>query len=391
MSLFELFGGKCVISTQHKNAAKLLNICMKLETAYTNPKFSDGTFSIECGKSAFDIISKACENRGVEIERSYYGGLPMLVAKYKNRLGLLIGAALAVTMVLLSLNVVWRVEVSGNESVSFTEVESLLAENGFGVGSFISSADLTLIENRIMKSDRRIAWISINMNGTVANVEIRETKKGASLPKTAADLIAVRDGKIERIESFDGNCIVKVGDIVRAGDVLVSGIYSNENGDYRTTRAEGEIFARVLREFSIEVPFETTEKVYTGRKYCEIYINFFKKYIKVFANTGKMPLTCDIIYKNGELGLPSFSHIPIGYSKTEYLEYVEQPTVLSEAEAMERAFALLDGELGAFSEKAELLTKNIEFEISDNAYILRCGLVCIENIAEVREIDAKTP
>ena len=391
MSLFELLFGKCVVSTQHKNAAKLLNICMKLETAYTNPKFSDGTFSIECGKSAFDRIAKACENRGVVIERSYYGGLPMLAAKYKNRLGLLVGAVLAAAMVLLSLNVVWRVDVSGNESVSCTEVETLLAENGFGVGSFISSADLTLIENRIMKSDPRIAWISVNMNGTVANVEIRESRKGESRPKNAADLIAVRDGKIERIESFDGKCVVKVGDVVRAGDLLVSGIYSNENGDYRTTRAEGEIFARVLREFSIEVPFEITEKVYTGRKYSEIYINFFKKYIKVFANTGKMPPTCDIIYKNGELGLPSFADIPVGYLKTEYLEYVERAVTLSEEEAMERAFALLDGELGAFSEKAELLTKNIEFEISESAYILRCSVVCIENIAMTREIDAKTP
>lgn len=391
MSLFELFGGKCVVSTPHKNAAKLLNICMRLETVYTNPKFFDGVFSIECGKSAFDRIAKACENRGIEIERSYYGGLPMLAAKYKNRLGLLVGTILAAVMVLLSLNVVWRVEVSGNESVSYTEVETLLAENGFGVGSFISSADLTLIENRIMKNDPRIAWISVNMNGTVANIEIRETKKGERRPQAAADLVAVRDGKIERIESFDGNCIVKVGDVVRAGDVLVSGIYSNENGDYRTTRAEGEIFARTLRQFSIEVPFEITEKVYTGRKYSEIYINFFKNYIKVFANTGKMPPTCDIIYKNGELGLPHFSDIPVGYLKTEYLEYGERIVKLSEDEAMERAFTLLDGELSAFSEKAELLRKNIEFEISDSAYILRCSVVCIENIAEVREIDAKTP
>ena len=391
MNLFELFGGKCVISTSHKNAAKLLNICMKLETPYVNPKFSDGIFSIECSKLVFEKIKEACEKRGIEIERSYYGGLPMLALKYKKRFGLFIGVALATAMLLISLNVVWRVEVSGNESVSYGEVVALLEENGFSVGSFISSADLTLVENSIMKSDGRIAWISINMNGTVANVEMRETKRGKTNVQTPADLVATRDGKIERIESFDGNCLVKVGDVVRAGDKLVSGIYSNENGDYRTTHAEGEIFARTLRDFSIEVPLKTTEKFYTGREYSEIYIKFFGKCIKVFANTGKKPPTCDIIYKNGELGLPQLPSIPVGYSKTEYLEYEEREIMLSEQEAMERAFAMLEEELSAFSQIAELLQKNIEFEISESAYILKCRIVCVENIAEVREIDVKTP
>lgn len=387
MGLFDFIFGKCVVSTQRKNAAKLLNVCMKSEIEYSNPFFEDNTFSITCHKKGYDKINSACFNRGIEITRTSYNGVPMLASKYKSRMGLAVGVVLSALLVAFALNVVWRVEISGNNRVSREEIESALLENNFCVGSFIPSADLTFIENSIMQEKNDIAWISINVNGTVAHVEIRETQRGQNANNSPAHLVASRDGKIERIESYNGNCVVKAGDVVRAGDVLVSGVYQNEKGDYRTSRAEGQIFARTVRTVSVEIPFENTQKVYTGRKFSEIYINFFKKSIKVFANTGKMPPTCDIIYKNGRIGLPSFPKIPIGYEKTEYSEYEFVKVVLNENEAMERAFSVLEDELEKLSESAELIKKNVEFEISDSAYVLKCSLVCIEDIAVTKEIE----
>ena len=54
---------------------------------------------------------------------------------------------------------------------------------------------------------------------------------------------------------------------------------------------------------------------------------------------------------------------------------------LDEENAMKIAFAELDKKMEALSESVELLEKNIEFEINENAYVLKCNLVCIENIA----------
>ena len=87
------------------------------------------------------------------------------------------------------------------------------------------------------------------------------------------------------------------------------------------------------------------------------------------------------------MGLWRLGKIPVGYSKKEYLEYELVEAVLSENEAMELAFAELGKQLSVLSEKTELLQKNIEFELNDDAYILKCELVCTENIAAVREIE----
>ena len=387
MGIFDFVLGQCVVKTKKKNAAKLVNICMKSEAEYWKPQFFEDDFFIECHTHTYEKIKSACEKRGLEVILVYCGGLPMVISKYKNRIGIFVGALLSIALMVYSLNTVWRIELSGNERIRQAELEELLGENGLSLGSFIPSADLTFIENSVMQSEPRIAWISININGSVANIEIRETKKGESKSKFPTNLVALRDGKIERVESYNGNCLVKTGDVVRAGDILVSGIYQNENGDYRTTHAEGEIFARTVREILVEIPFENTKKIYTGRDFYEIYINFFKKSIKVFANTGNLPPSCDIIYENGKVGLPRFPKIPIGYEKVTYSEYNTESVVLDESEAMSQAFKTLGEELELLSQSAELIRKDIEFEISDRAYILRCRLVCIENIAVTREIE----
>ena len=387
MGILDFLFGRWIVSTPAANAPKLLNLLMKYEIEYSSPTLKNSLLYLECTKSDYLKLKEICENRNIQINEEKTSGIPKIFEKYKMRPGLLVGVALTLVMTAYALNVVWRIDVSGNESISSGEIEALLGESGFSVGSYIPTADLTLIENNLMQKNPDIAWISVNINGAVAKVEIRETHRALPKNDTPSNLVAVRDGKIERIESYDGNCLVKVGDVVRAGDLLVSGIYQNNDGSIRTTSASGEIYARTLREIFVEIPFENTQKSYSGRKFHEIYINFFKKSIKVFANTGKMVSSCDIIYKNGRLGLPVFPEIPVGFEVTEYCEYEILPNLIDEEAAMELAFKALEQELGRLSQDIELLKKDIEFEINEKSYILRCQLVCVENIAVVKEIE----
>ena len=387
MGLLDFFWGNCAFSTLKKNAAKLVNLCMKNEIEYKNPTFDGDRFVFECNIKSAKKLESACDKRAIELVSIRRRGLPELIRKYKARAGLPVGAIIAFILVVFSLNTVWRIDFSGNVNVSSSKIEKLLHESGFYVGSYIPSADLTHIENSVMQSCSDIAWISINLNGVVAKVEIRENNVGALPSKAPAELVAVKDGKIERVEVYNGNCLVKPGDIVRAGDVLVSGIYQKDGSEIRLTRAMGNVFARTVRELCIEIPFENTKKVYTGRVFNEFYVNFFKNSIKVFANTGNLHTTCDIIYENGKMGLAGFPRIPIGYSRTQYVEYGYKQVRLDENEAMNKAFDALDSELKKLSSEIELVNKNIDFEITETAYILKCRIVCIENIAQTKEIE----
>ena len=267
MGILDFLFGRWIVSTPAANAPKLLNLLMKYEIEYSSPTLKNSLLYLECTKSDYLKLKEICENRNIQINEEKTSGIPKIFEKYKMRPGLLVGVALTLVMTAYALNVVWRIDVSGNESISSGEIEALLGESGFSVGSYIPTADLTLIENNLMQKNPDIAWISVNINGAVAKVEIRETHRALPKNDTPSNLVAVRDGKIERIESYDGNCLVKVGDVVRAGDLLVSGIYQNNDGSIRTTSASGEIYARTLREIFVEIPFENTQKSYSGRKF----------------------------------------------------------------------------------------------------------------------------
>ena len=89
------------------------------------------------------------------------------------------------------------------------------------------------------------------------------------------------------------------------------------------------------------------------------------------------------------LTLPDGAVIPIGMETVRYLEYREEPVTLRIEEAMDRAFAALEAQLGVFVSEtgAELLRKTITCDPGEQAFRLMCTVVCIEDIARVEEID----
>lgn len=387
MGIFDLVFGEVAISFFGRDGAKALNICMRYEIPHKPPVFVGNELVFKMNRRDSVYFLNVCDEKKISYKIISSRGMPEVLRSFKKRVGVLIGSVLCVFLIVFFSGIVWRIDLSGNESLSESDVEKILSEHGFGVGSIIRRADLKLVENSIMKDNGEIAWISVNMNGTVANVEIIESKSGTAKPKDPSNLIAKRDGKIERIEAYNGRVAVSVGDVVRAGEVLVGGVYENEQGDYRTTRAEGEVYARTVREITVEIPFEIEEKRYTGTRRYNLYVKFFKKSIKIFANSRNVSPECDIIYKNGEVGLFSLPSIPIGYEKIIYEEYETVHVTITENEAMERAFSVLEENLREMSENVELLSKDISFEITDASYVLSCKLELIENIATEQKID----
>ena len=329
----------------------------------------------------------ACREAGICLEEASREGLPAVVSRYRRRWGLMVGAILASLLLFASSRVVWDVRISGNAALDDETVRQMLAECGLESGARLSRLDTDLIEGRLLLAHREICWVSVNLRGTTAYVELLETARGQRDEAGAVNLVASRDGRIERIEAYDGHVLVKVGDVVRAGELLVSGAYDEGLFGPRVTNARGAVYARTVHTFSVDIPLDYEEKVYTGRVGREIYVKFFSKRIKVFANTGNLHTTCDIIYENGEFGLVNFPKLPIGYDKTTYLEYGYKSVVLDENEAMIKAFDTLEAELKRMSPKIELVKKNIEFEITETAYILKCSGECIENIAQLKELE----
>ncbi|MBQ9806850.1 MAG: sporulation protein YqfD [Clostridia bacterium] len=389
MGLF-FFCGYETLSCSAQCRTELLNICLREQITYRNfTVLEDGGISLTVSMYAAKKLSAACASAGISLHREQQGGLPYLAIRYRKRAGIFAGTLIAIFLLLLSERYVWDIRISGNESMTHEEVVAELNACGFGIGSYIPDVETVVLENRVLIASDRISWIAIELDGTVAQVQIIENtsappEEDLSRP---ANLIATADGQIESVALFRGNCMVSVGQAVKKGDLLVSGLYDTANGGYRYTRAAGEVLARTERTVCVEIPFADTQKVYEEEKCREIVLNFFGFSIKIFKSTGNLPLECDIIEKNEILELFGVSDLPIGWTVTTAKCYRTEPITRTREEALTLAYEELEQKLAALSTDVQLLSKVITTEWNDGSVRLVCTLRCIENIAEQSEIE----
>lgn len=384
-------GGYCVLSIFRIDCERFMNVCMKYGFVYYGLRDDgEGHILITVPLSSHKNVLCACRARKIAIRTvSRHGLIPMLSANRERGIGIFVGVLLSFMIFFLSQSVVWRIDVWGNEDMTSQEIIELLEASGLSLGSRISTLETDVIEQRVMIRDERVAWISVNLTGTVASVQVREallrdTADNAAKP---ANLVAKLDGEIVGLEVYSGFCAVKEGDTVRAGQLLVSGISESPNAPLRYTRAYGKVFARVTHDFKVEIPLFQTIKVPTGGKIERKTLNFFGKSIKLFINCGNLPSSCDIMNYEYTFDPFSLGELPISLGTTVYSPYTEQETEISEEDAMEKAYEVLRGQMDEELGEAQILKKTLYGEVSDGKYILVCRVVAICDIAKTAEFE----
>ena len=394
MSLSLFLRGNCTVLVPSVHRTAAMNLCLQMGLQYSGFLWhEDGSVAFRCTASSARRFLAASRARDIEAEIVAYRGLPSVLMRLKGRVGLVVGGVLAVMLIVLSGLFVWDVQVSGNETLTRDEVIEELWRCGFGVGSYLPTLQVREIENRVLMASERIGWLSINTDGTVARVQIIEHIEpqnegdSDSSGKRPANLVATRDGQIEYIELYRGNVIVTAGQAVRAGELLVSGLYDSATGSIRVTRAAGRVMARTERTVEVQIPLVYEEKAYKDPFLGEIELHFFNFSQKIFKNSRNSNILCDIIKYNANLGQLGNNQLPLSLSHTEVRPYSLAKRSRSPEEALALCYEELASELSLLSQEVQILQKNITTEIRDDAVVLVCTITCIENIATVQEFE----
>ncbi len=390
MLKYLLFGG-CELSAHICHAETIMNMCMRHRLVYSELRLDRRAdrVRLRCTGYTASLLSALCRGVGIRLCCDRRFGLPHRLYLYRRRAGLGVGALLAAAVVVLSGQLIWDVRVSGNEQLSEEEVVAALAEQGLRVGGLLRRLDVDSIENRLLIENDEISWVAVNIVGTVAQVELRERLPEPEPEPTApANLVALRDGRVEQIEAYDGMAVVKVGQYVSRGELLVSGLLDSESLGWRYIRARGAVMARTMRELHIEIPLEYEEKCYDGEVVRRNRLIFFEKSIKLYKNTGFLGSTYDTICNVDRCCLFGAFRLPLWLEKTEHRHFTLQLCRRSDEQAMELAYAELDRRLEELTAAgATLLRKDIVCQPGETAYVLDCTLTLIENIAGTVEFE----
>ncbi len=379
--------GRARLECAAEDLIPMLNILLSMGESYSNIKSEDGRASVDISYVSAKRAVALCRSSGIEAEAALLSGLPYYFTRLLLRPGIIAGVVAALLILVIGSSVLWDVRVKNNEFIPKEEVKAMLAGYGVRPGARISRLDIGDIQTRIERDSMDIAWISINVIGTVAYVEvIAELKEPPSEEGMGdgANLVASRDGVIVGYELIAGEPTAQIGRTVRKGELIASGLCDSERFGFRATRAKGRVLARTEYLFEAEIPYVYTVREAEKSEISEISIIFFsfrQKFFKKggFSGTKYDKIYSDIyIYTNGDIT------VPIGLSVVRVPIFSESEAKRTSAEAVDIAYLEINRMILASIPNAEILSKS--FSGGENAdgtaYRLECRVECIDDIAE---------
>lgn len=346
-------------------------------------------FSFFVRLSKYKKVRSLLDKSGIKVYSIRGEGLPFFLARYKKRYGVVVGAIIFCTLLWMSKNYVWQITFSGNEDISDSTVEKQLLDIGFGIGTYIPNVDYYSLCNSFLQRSEDFSFISVNMEGTTARVELRERKKrNAEEGYLASNLVAKYSGQIESMTVYSGKTVVEKESVVKEGDLLVSGFFEKAYG-FDIVRSTGSVYAYVTREFEVYVPFEKTVKTYTNNRQTKNVISFFGKDIKLYSNIKNSFEKYDETVDRERLVLFDRVRLPFVLTRISRLEYTEETIVLDENQAKKEAELQLSKILAEELKNSDVLERSVDETVTEEGYKLTCKIYCITDIALEKEIQTE--
>ena len=386
--ILNLFIGWRTVVIPLDSAADALNILQKYKFVYwQTERNTDGKLSFRMSVNDCKSYLNLCQSAGIYAEADRIHGVPALLGRYKRRWGIPSGILCAAVIIWLSTTVVWTIEITGNKTIPEEQIRRILQECGFREGIQFGNIDFDLFQNYVLTMTDEIAWLAINMHGTTAQVEVRENiSADRGTHAGAANIIAAEDGQIVEVRLKSGRADVAIHDIVRKGDLLISGVMSIREDILFYDYAQGEVYAQVNRQIVAEVPLNQEIKVHSGEEYLQKTIIFFGKSIKFFQKGGIDTSTYDTIIENERLCFPGGIKLPVWVQTECHRAYRTETETISAEQAYELAqnrFRMAVGELLA---DMEILSLESTAVLENGVCRITGDAVCLRNIAETVEI-----
>lgn len=248
-------------------------------------------------------------------------GLPILLHRYRKRKLLLITLVPIAIAVLISSRFIWNIEVVGTENIASEEIITQLEEEGVSIGKRKSSINSKKVINNIRLKRDDISWMSLDMKGTNIIVTIVEAEKKPNIidKNEYCNIVANERGIITKITADNGTVLVKPGDIVEKGDILIGGYMEGKYTDTRYVHAKGIVEAKVWYTKNIKSGFTREINEETGNKK-EIYsINMNNFKINLYKTLPNFE-NYDTINETNKIKLFKNFYLPIAINKTTYVE-----------------------------------------------------------------------
>lgn len=317
-------------------------------------------------------------NCRVHIERKK--GLPFFLDRYKKRKIFVIGLIAILLIIFETSNFVWNIEVVGNEKINKDELIQELKEQGLEIGTQKRKINKNEIINTIRLKRNDVSWVGINIKGTNVTVKIVETEEKPEIinQDEYCNIVANKDALIQKIDSTKGTSVVKEGDLVKKGSILIGGWMEGKYTGVRYVHGAGKVMGKVwyTETARVQLKEEKTEK--TGKEEKKYKINFNNFQINLYKTLSKFE-KYDTIYTDKKVKIFSDFYLPVSFTECNNFETISKTEEYTQEEAKNIAIERAEKKL------AEQVTNSDDIQDKKINVITTNDYVEVEVIYEVLE------
>ena len=369
---------------------RFINICTTSKILIWNLKREKGiklylNIGIQDYYKAIKIAKKLkCK---VKIEKKR--GLPFILNRYKKRKIFVISLFVILIALYTSSNYVWNIEIRVEDNMQLDNILEDVKMAGLETGMKKDKINVEETTNKIRLSRDDISWIGIELKGTNAIVKVVKAKEAPEIidEKDYCNIVAKRAGTITKIIAQNGTALVKPGDEVQEGQVLIQGTMEGKYTGIRYVHSLGEVEAIVKYEKTEKISLKKEENVKTGNKEEKYQIKINNFQINFYKTLSNFKIY-DTIEEEKKLKIFSNLYLPISVCKVTNYELEENSNNYTIEEATEIGTQKLEKEIEAEIEnKEKILNKSANVKETPEYVEVSVIYEVVENIGMQAKIE----
>ncbi len=244
------------------NFGELVALIQKEQIAVDFRRIGDTVMLFETNRRnlpiLFDILTRKCYT---------YRVITPQPANMWYRVGLLIGVVCSVVLLWVAAQFCWGVRVMATSGEIEASIRQVLDEKGYN-GDAWHDIDCDAVEREILSAVPSVSMVSVSRRGAYLIVNTSpSTPPIISEPKgdNSAGIFATRAGVVSRIFVANGTALVRAGDAVTVGQILVAPYVLDAAGEQVPSEVSADVYLFVWENSCVEFDPEGVEYGRTGR------------------------------------------------------------------------------------------------------------------------------
>jgi len=378
---------KMVIEITSADIISLLNQISDMNVELFSLQYiNDISVRLQISNKSFPKIAAISKKTGSSLRCIHISGFSLLKSIISERPVLVSFFIILTLIILITPSRILFVSVEGNVCVPTNTIIEAAENSGIRFWTSRRSVRSEKVKNRLLSSIPELQWVGINTSGCTAVISVKEQTKQNEVGTSrspVSSIVASQDGVIQSYTVLKGNPLLKVGQAVTKGQVLVSG-YLDCGIVTKATQADAEIFALTFREISLISPKPSCIRSDMYKQQVRYSIRIGKNIIKLYKDSGILDTTCGKIYKEECLKLPGGFHLPVSIIKETELCYSLDQSASANARNTIWLEIFADKYINTQMVSGQIIASSKSLTTNEDIICFRGRFTCSEMIAQVK-------